>query len=763
MAPNIDVVFVIFLVGVLVGYLLKPIYRAIRGYWPLFVLLLWSQVVSAATITVGPAGRDYTNLQTAINAAACGDTLELDEAVEYSAFTFTIPDKDCSPSSLLTITSRVPDIMFPPDGVRIANGDTTYDSQMPVLKSLGANAETVRVAMSGGHVRFRHILFQGVVGASTNALLAIGYGDSNQQFESEEPVEVWVEQCRFVGHPTAGQKRGIELNGNDVTIVDSDFDDFHTVGVDGQCIGGWNAKGNWTIHNNRLECATENFMIGGDDPWVHVHMTATGSPTTTSADVDIFSAGHNLSELQIGDLIAIAVSGGTEYTLITGITGTGDTGTLTFDAIGSTPSVPGWIAWDEAPVNISFKYNLVTKDPGWVDGILDGPTDVSATQVAGSGRSGTHCYSINPYTANGYGGAEIYGKVGNEDCITLSGSGNVSLTFTEHPHAEGITVWRGSAPGVYTHFCNVVSGSPWEDTGDGGCSWGEWPTPPTEGTPVWVKNNFEIKTGGNILVEGNIFENHWAMAAAPNGKVWWLKHANQSGGAPGGGRWGYLRMRNNLVRNVYGWFLLVSQEAYPDPYPPPMKGEVTISNNLVCETSGHWAFTVFRNIGGTFSMEHNTVDHYSSGGAELSEAGSLGGGTDTVNTWNFRSNKGPNHGSFGYRTGTDTGTAAIAVVADTVNFLYNSIADAPNIYPATTLRPNSATWQADFTSYDGTCAGTNWALAGGSDEKNAGHDGADIGVDYAALLAAIDGVEEGDPTADDETPGIPLPFRKRFR
>jgi hypothetical protein len=42
--------------------------------------------------------------------------------------------------------------------------------------------------------------------------------------------------------------------------------DINAVGFDTQAIGGWNGPGPFTIENNYLEAAGENFILGGSDP-----------------------------------------------------------------------------------------------------------------------------------------------------------------------------------------------------------------------------------------------------------------------------------------------------------------------------------------------------------------------------------------------------------------------------------------------------------------------------------------------------------------
>jgi hypothetical protein len=68
------------------------------------------------------------------------------------------------------------------------------------------------------------------------------------------------------GDRLLGQKRCIALNAAAVTIRDSYISECKAVGQDSQAIGGWNGPGPYTIENNYLEAAAENFLLGGADP-----------------------------------------------------------------------------------------------------------------------------------------------------------------------------------------------------------------------------------------------------------------------------------------------------------------------------------------------------------------------------------------------------------------------------------------------------------------------------------------------------------------
>ena len=71
-----------------------------------------------------------------------------------------------------------------------------------------------------------------------------------------------------------GQKRGIALNSASTIISNSYVSDIKAVGQDTQAIAGWNGPGPYTIENNYLEGAGENFILGGSDPAIPGLVTA---------------------------------------------------------------------------------------------------------------------------------------------------------------------------------------------------------------------------------------------------------------------------------------------------------------------------------------------------------------------------------------------------------------------------------------------------------------------------------------------------------
>src|SRR5207237_4844196 len=75
-----------------------------------------------------------------------------------------------------------------------------------------------------------------------------------------------IDRCYVHGDSVVGQKRGIALNSASTTITNSYISDIKAVAQDTQAIGGWNGPGPYTIENNYIEGAGENFILGGSDP-----------------------------------------------------------------------------------------------------------------------------------------------------------------------------------------------------------------------------------------------------------------------------------------------------------------------------------------------------------------------------------------------------------------------------------------------------------------------------------------------------------------
>ena len=92
-----------------------------------------------------------------------------------------------------------------------------------------------------------------------NGLLRVGNGDEKSL--SLLPHDFEIDRVYIHGDPTVGSKRGIALNGVNVTVKNSYISGFKSDWQDTQAVCGWNGPGPFSIVNNYLEAAGENVFF----------------------------------------------------------------------------------------------------------------------------------------------------------------------------------------------------------------------------------------------------------------------------------------------------------------------------------------------------------------------------------------------------------------------------------------------------------------------------------------------------------------------
>ena len=220
----------------------------------------------AATRTVCAAGCAYTDLQAAIDAAAYGDTILL-RAGQTLIGHYTLRVK--SGSGVIIIRSDAPDSSLPPAGTRLVpatRGGPVALSQLARIIGRGGaykSAPLLRTEPGAHGYVIRFIEFDGVSHLGYETLIQIG-----EDTTSQPPYDITLDRVYIHGDRYKGQKRGITLNGNQVSVLNSYISDIKAVNADSQAINGYNGAGPFTIENNYLEAAGENVLFGGADPAV---------------------------------------------------------------------------------------------------------------------------------------------------------------------------------------------------------------------------------------------------------------------------------------------------------------------------------------------------------------------------------------------------------------------------------------------------------------------------------------------------------------
>jgi PKD repeat protein len=209
----------------------------------------------ATTIYVG----EGDNLQAALDAAQPGDTILLQEGVEFVG-NFVLPVK--TGEGWITVRSSAPDSVLPPDGVRIS---PAHAQLLARLRSSKLETAALRTAPGAHHWDIRFLEF-GANPGGTADIIQLGDGSSAQNTLAMVPHHIVLSHVYVHGDSLVGQKRCIAINAADVTITDSYVSECKSTTQDSQAICGWNGPGPYRIENNYLEGAGENVMFGGADP-----------------------------------------------------------------------------------------------------------------------------------------------------------------------------------------------------------------------------------------------------------------------------------------------------------------------------------------------------------------------------------------------------------------------------------------------------------------------------------------------------------------
>lgn len=208
---------------------------------------------SADTIPVRAGG----DLQAALDIARPGDTVALAPGATFVG-NFILRPK--SGDQFITVRTAAVSM---PTSARIT---PRLSARLAKLRSPSGVA-VVRTEPGAHHWRLQLLEFQANEGG-IGTIIDLGDGSLDQNSLSQVPHDIIIDRCYVHGDPVKGQKRGIGLNSAATTIRGSHISDIKAVGQDTQAIGGWNGPGPFTIENNYLEAAGENFMLGGADPGI---------------------------------------------------------------------------------------------------------------------------------------------------------------------------------------------------------------------------------------------------------------------------------------------------------------------------------------------------------------------------------------------------------------------------------------------------------------------------------------------------------------
>ncbi len=224
-------------------------------------------------ITVGPIGRDYTDLQPAINAAHLGSVLILDAGITFNGG-FILPNKTTGNGWIILMSSRLD--LLPIDETRInplaPTGNNTFPTQASAMPKIVTNnlsgIPCFKTQANAHHYRFVGLeVTADPTVINSYGLINLGDGSSAQNSMSLVPDHFVVDRCYIHGHTNATiMKYGVRLDCANAAIIDSYISDFHSIGFDAQAISGINGPGPFKIINNYLEASGENIAFEGGAP-----------------------------------------------------------------------------------------------------------------------------------------------------------------------------------------------------------------------------------------------------------------------------------------------------------------------------------------------------------------------------------------------------------------------------------------------------------------------------------------------------------------
>lgn len=720
----------------------------IKRFGLVLVWLLWASGVEAANrcapsavppAAYGACTTSYGSIQLALNAAATvsGDIVWLHAGTVYTE-SVQLPNKGTLASNII-VRSDCADASLPATGIRTG---PAYASCMAKIKSPGGGSPALYTAPGASNYTIQHVEAPFVPQAFYD-IIKLGDGSSAQYLKSQEPHDIILDQMYIHGDPVAGQKRAIALDGRNLTVRNSYISDIHGVAQDTLAIGGYNGSGNYTITNNYIEAASYGVMFGGADPFVRTRWTVAGSATTTSASVTIVESGHNCNEVASGYPIAVEVSTNVvEFVTLTATPSAGTTCTLAWTpALSTVPAVGMRVRWDSVPDTILIEGNHIAKQVSWATGPLAKPILPApiASTAGGTLPAGTYYYRVQAFSINGYNGMTVYSDVSDEQSVTLSATGTITLDWADGAGETGWRIWRYTTPGATSGVFTETVADTLVDEGTKTYT----TATTTAGSRFSIKNNAEIKVGVNVTIRNNIFDYSWAGAAT--GYQLWLKAVNQDGGC-----WTCrtinLLVENNQLRHGCGAIAISGQESYSgNPGPMPMTGTV-IRHNLVydnrlasCLTGGGPFQMVLVGHTVNLTIEHMTIA-YDMG----PETGGILNMDGTHTGFIFRNNMVP-RGGYGFIAPGKLCNDAIAQIFPTGATITNNAfggLSATNC-PINNFYPTLTDWQNSFVAYTLSGDNADYHLKSTSPYKNAGTDGTDLGANITTVLANTANVVQG--------------------
>jgi PKD repeat protein len=390
---------------------------------------------------------------------------------------------------------------------------------------------------------------------------------------------------------------------------------------------------------------------------------------------------------------------------------------------GADPAIPNLVA-----DGITFRANYVSRPMSWRNPLVTAPQGVTATpEAGGSLAAGTYAYRVIARRAVGQG-TTARSVPSTEVSVTTTAASAVRVRWQTVAGAYEYRVY-GRMAGAENIFW-TVTGTEFVDTGAAGTS----ENLPTTATVWTVKNLFELKNARNVVVEDNIFENHWKEAQPGYAIVLTPRNSN------GACTWcvvEHVRFEHNIIRNVAAGINLTGYDAASRP--TRQSNDIVVLNNLFTglntSLGGNAWFMVIGDGPRDISIEHNTIDH--NGSNIINVYG--GTSADPKEVYGFRYvGNASRHGSYGINGSYFTyGINILNGFFPGWVFYGNYLAGgSASRYPSGNLFQTP--FEAQFAGVP-----NDYTVRNDSPLKGFLPDGTDVGVDFAELTRRTENVVSG--------------------
>ncbi len=206
-----------------------------------------------------PVGGD---LQTALNNASCGDTIQLQAGSTYNAPLngYTLPVKSCSDSSWIIIRTSAPDSSLPAPGTRI---DPSYAPAMAnIVISNSASSGPLFMDANGPSNHYRFVGLQLSVAPGISPVYNILQFGAFVSSAANLPNHIIFDRCWIHGNATGEMTRAAYVAASNFALIDSLLTDFHTQNSQSQGLMILPGSSVIKVENNRIESAGSQIGIG---------------------------------------------------------------------------------------------------------------------------------------------------------------------------------------------------------------------------------------------------------------------------------------------------------------------------------------------------------------------------------------------------------------------------------------------------------------------------------------------------------------------